>query len=310
MTKPGVAVFGAGRWGKNHVRNFYELGALRAVVDPSPSAAETVRAISPDIRLYATADEVLKDPAIAGVVLATPAPNHKADTLRALEAGKHVLVEKPMALSVADAQAMTRRADELGKVLMVGHLLLYSEPVQYIAEQIRSGYIGDVWHIDCHRNNFGTVRSQEDVFWSFSPHDVAVVCHLLGNPEVATVQHVRHAHVQPAVADIAHSHYRFTGGATAHVTANWLWPDKDRGLTVIGTQGSIWYDEIAQKVSVYRQQVRADLSLQKESIAVKEFGTAQPLAAECQHFLDCMQSGARPISHGAHGVVVVQMMES
>ena len=309
MTKPGVAVFGAGRWGKNHVRNFFELGALRAVVDPSPAAVDTVRGISPDIPVYTNPDAVLADPSIAGVVLATPAPHHKADALRALDAGKHVLVEKPMALSVADAQVMTRRAEELNKVLMVAHLLLYSEQVQYIAEQIRSGVIGDVWHIDCHRNNFGTVRAQEDVFWSFSPHDVAVVCHLLGNPEVASVQHIRHAHVQSKVADVAHSHYRFTNGATAHVTANWLWPDKDRGLSVIGTQGSIWYDEIAQKVSIYRQHVKADLSLCKDGVTVREFGAAQPLAAECQHFLDCMATGAQPISHGRHGVVVVQMME-
>ena len=306
---PHIAVCGAGQWGINHVRNFQALGALAAVVDPSPAARAKVAEIAPGVAVYENPDAILADPKIRGVVLATPAKNHADDTLRAIAAGKDVLVEKPMALTVAEAEAMATAAERADKILMVGHLLLYQPAIDWIRSQIRAGALGDIWHIETRRLNLGKVRSVENVFWSFAPHDLAVIHSLLGEPALTSAAARGQCNVQATVHDQVHADFTFADGATGHVHTAWFWPTKLRVTTVIGSKSMIVYDEVAQTVTHY------DSTIEPQSLQTKggkgevvPVADGEPLRRECQHFLDCIATRRQPLSHGRHGVEVVRML--
>lgn len=304
-----VAVCGAGQWGINHVRNFYALGALAAVVDPSPEARKKAGEIAPGVALYDSPEAALNDPNIQGVVLATPAKNHADDARRAFAAGKDVLVEKPMALTVADAEAMVQAAAKANKLLMVGHLLLYQPAIDWLRAQIKAGELGEIWHIETRRLNLGKVRAVENVFWSFSPHDLAVIHSLLGEPALLSASARGQCNVQPKIHDQVHADYTFAGGATGHVHAAWFWPTKLRATTVIGSKKMVVYDEVAQTVTLYDSTIDPQTLATKggkgEVIAVAD---GEPLRRECQHFLDCIATRQQPLSHGKHGVEVVRML--
>lgn len=308
--RPKVAVLGAGRWGMNHVRNFHALGALAAVVDPDPKAAARVAEAGVTAPVFSGLAEALAGAEFEGVVIATPATRHREDALAAITAGKDVLVEKPMALSVAEAEAICEAAEAAMRLVMVGHLLLYQPAIAWIRERIAEGAIGEVLHIEARRLNLGTVRANENVFWSFSPHDLAVVHYLLGEPALERVQAFGQAAIQPRIEDLVHADFVFVGGATAHIQASWFWPLMIRTTTVIGTTGAIVYDEVAQKVTLHRSAVDpATLAVRRGEPVEAPVADAQPLKLECQHFLDCIASRTRPRSHGRHGVEVVRMLE-
>lgn len=307
---PKVAVLGAGRWGMNHVRNFHALGALAAVVDPDPKAAARVAEAGVSAPVYPSLNVALDAAAFDGVVIATPAPRHREDALAAIAAGKDVLVEKPMTLDTAEAEAICEAAEAAGRLVMVGHLLLYQPAIAWIREQIAAGAIGKVRHVEARRLNLGTVRPNENVFWSFSPHDLAVVHHLIGEPALERVQAFGQAAVQPGVEDLVHADFVFDGGITAHVQASWFWPVLIRTTTVVGSTGAIVYDEVAQKVTLHRTSIDpSTLATSRGEPVEAPVADAQPLKLECQHFLDCIASRAQPRSHGRHGVEVVRMLE-
>lgn len=307
---PRIAVFGAGRWGMNHVRNFHALGALAAVVDPDPAAADRVRELDQDVAFHTAQEPVLADPDIDGIVLATPAPRHREDALTVIEAGKDVFVEKPMALHVADAEEMASAAEAAGRILMVGHLLLYQPAIDWIRRQIEAGRLGELRHIETRRLNLGTVRAHENVLWSFSPHDLAIIHVLLGEPALEEARAFGQASVQPDVEDQVHADFRFGGGVTAHVHASWFWPVKLRATTIVGTEAAIVYDEVAQRVTLHEARIDPEsLATDRGSVEEAPVTDAQPLRIECQHFLDRIADRGRPLSHGRHGVEVIRMLE-
>lgn len=307
---PAVAVLGAGRWGMNHVRNFAALDALAAVVDPDPGAAERVAGAGVEAPVFASLAEALAGADFAGVVVATPAPRHREDALAAIAAGKDVLVEKPMTLAVDEAEAICEAAEAAGRLVMVGHLLLYQPAIAWIRERIAEGAIGRLRHVEARRLNLGKVRPNENVFWSFAPHDLAVVHHLLGEPALEQVQAFGQAAVQPGIEDLVHADFVFAGGVTAHVQASWFWPELIRKTTVIGDAGAIVYDEVAQQVTLHRTTIDPQsLETARGEPEQAPVADAQPLRLECQHFLDCIASRSRPRSHGRHGVEVIRMLE-
>ena len=310
MSRPRIAVIGAGRWGINHIRNFQALGALAVVADPDPQRRAAATEIAPDAELVAGLDAILGRDDLDGVVLATPAPNHARDTLAAIASGLDVLVEKPMALTAADAERMARAADDAGRVLMVGHLLLYQPAIAWMREQISSGAIGDVLHVECRRLNLGTVRQVENVFWSFSPHDLAVIHYLLGEPKLVGAQAAGQRLLQADIEDQVYADLRFDNGSTAHVHASWIWPEKLRATTVIGRNGGFVYDEIAQ--TLHHEDARIDpesLATLRGPSTPAEITDAEPLRRECAHFLECIETRQQPVSHAWHGVEVVRMLE-
>jgi predicted dehydrogenase len=303
-----VIVVGAGKWGQNLIRNFYELGALAGVAEVNSELRAGVCAQYPETNTYANYQDVVRSDAQA-VVLATPAPTHYQLALAALEAGKDVFVEKPMTLRTQEALQLAEYADKHSRILMVGHLLLYQPAIGWMREYLASGKAGDVLHVATQRAKLGKVRREENVWWSFAPHDISVVLALLGNPSIKQVQAQGHAMLQTKIEDSIHVDLRFEGGQTAHIHCSWYWPLNQRNTVVIASEQMLVYDEISQTVTVHDKGVDADLNNRDEGSWCVEVAASEPLRIECEHFLDCLNTRQRPRSDGWNGVAVVEILE-
>ncbi|MEO0808868.1 MAG: Gfo/Idh/MocA family oxidoreductase [Cyanobacteria bacterium J06643_4] len=309
MSSPQVIVVGAGNWGKNLVKNFHALGALAGVAEASLELRERVAEQYPDVSLFADYTEALKTDAVA-VVFATPAPTHYKFARAALEAGKDVFIEKPMTLEVSEAKWLAEYADANDRIVMVGHLLLYQPAIAWIRDYLASGKAGKVRHISAQRLKLGRVRSQENVWWSFAPHDVSVVLELLGRPKLESVSAQGQAMVQPTVEDYVHVDLTFEGGLSAHVHSSWYWPTIERRTTVLCEKQILVYDEVAQTVTIHNQQIDGEsLKHNDEGSQTVDIASVQPLKLECEHFLDCVKTRSRPRSDGWNGVAVVEILE-
>lgn len=309
---PAVAVAGCGAWGRNHVRTLHELGALAGVVEVLPSLREKIQAEYPGVRVWSTLEQSFGH--VEGVVVATPAPSHLALATRALEAGKGVLVEKPMTLGVREAQELVTVARDAGRTLMVGHLLLYQPAVRELKRLLDAGAVGRVLRIHQERLNHGRVRNTENVLWSLAPHDLAVLCHLMdGAPRKVRASGA--AFLQVGIHDDVHLELTFSGGRSAHIHAAWYWPGKRRGLRVLGSEGMIAYNESDQSLTLHRKRLKGgDLPgglcpVDEGSERVFE-GLGDALRLEDQHFLDCLATSATPLSDGPSGVEVVRVLEA
>ena len=306
-----IAVVGAGYWGKNLVRNFADLGALAAICDPDRAAvaplAERHRA-----KLLPFA-EMLGSPDISAVAIAAPAALHAQLARAALEAGKHVFVEKPLALDIAEAERLCALAAARGRCLMVGHLLQYHPAFGKLRELVRAGALGRLQYIYSNRLNLGKVRREEDILWSFAPHDISMVLSLVGHePARVTAEGAYHLHRQ--IADVTTTHLAFAGGEQAHIFVSWLHPFKEQKLVVIGDQAMAVFDDgepWSTKLQLYRHriewrdQVPVPQRAEAEPVPVVE---AEPLRLECRHFLDCAATGAVPVTDGHEGVRVLRVL--
>ena len=307
----GVAVVGCGRWGANLVRTFASLGALRAVVDTDPAAARRAAA-SAGVPARAL-DDVLGDRSVDAVVVAVPATGHAAVAGRALDAGKHVLVEKPLALTVDDAARLCASAEAAGRVLMVGHLLRYHPAFVALERLVGAGGLGAVRYLYSNRLNLGRARRHEDTLWSFAPHDLSMILALVG-AEPERVWATGGAWLHDAVADVTTTHLSFAGGQRAHVFVSWLHPFKEQKLVVVGDEAMAVFDDgepWASKLRVFRHGIawRGDVGeavpAAGRSVAVEP---REPLEAECRHFLDCAATGAAPTTDGAEGLRVLRVL--
>jgi predicted dehydrogenase len=307
-----VVVIGAGAWGKNHVRTFHELGALAGVVELSPVLREKVQADFPGVTVWDNLADAL--PHADGVVIATPAPTHAPLAKQALAAGKGVLVEKPMTLEVAEAEGLVAAAKAAGKPLMVGHLLMYQPAITELKRLLDAGTIGKVFRIHQERLNHGRVRNTENVMWSFSCHDIAVLLYLMGEaPERVQAQGA--AFLQPDIQDDVHLELAFASGKSAHIHAAWYWPGKQRGLRVFGETGMIVYDEGDQSLTLHRKHLKggegADALAPVDGGVERIYeGHGEPLRLEDQHFLDALEGRCAPLSDGPSGVDVIRVLET
>jgi predicted dehydrogenase/acetyltransferase-like isoleucine patch superfamily enzyme len=306
-----VAVVGCGRWGRNLVRSFAELGALAAVVDPDGAAIAAQPAAQRS--LASSLEAVLADAAIDALAVAAPSALHFDLARRALEAGKHVLVEKPLALRLDEAEALNRLAERLDRRLMVGHLMQYHPAFLELRQQLREGRLGTVQYLYSHRLNLGTIRREEDVLWSLAPHDVSMILALLG-AEPDGVAAAGGGHLQPALADAATTHLTFPGGERAHVFVSWLHPFKEHRLVVVGSEGMAVLDDgqpWERKLVLYPHRVAwrdgrpSPIAAAAQPVAL---GAAEPLKLECLHFLDCVRTGARPRTDGQEGLRVLRVL--
>ena len=308
---PAVAVVGCGAWGRNHVRVLHELGALAGVVEVLPALQEKIREAYPPVPVWHSLEEAL--PHADGIVVATPPPSHAALASRALAAGKGVLVEKPMTLCAREAQGLVDQARRAGRPLMVGHLLLYQPAVRELKRLLDTGAVGRLLRIHQERLNHGRVRCTENVLWSLAPHDLAVLCHLMGGAPRG-VRALGAAFLQPGIHDDVHLDLAFGGGRSAHVHAAWYWPGKRRGLRVLGSEGMIAYNEADQSLTLHRKRLKggdppAGLAPVDEGTERVFEGAGDPLRLEDQHFLHCLATGATPLSDGPSGVQVVRILE-
>jgi len=312
---PEIALVGCGYWGKNLCRNFHALGALAAVVDATENGQTTARSIVPDTEITDIFDDVLRNDQIQGVALATPAETHADLAIQAMQAGKDIFVEKPMALTLEDAEKMKKVAEETGRILMVGHLLEFHPAVLKLREMIASGELGKINYIYSNRLNFGKVRTEENALWSFAPHDVAVILRLMGHAPVE-VSACGGSYLTNGIADTTLSNLRFKNESRAHIFVSWLNPFKEQRLVVVGDKKMAIFNDVAtfgEKLQLYPQNVEFDGPmpiLKKEEAEFVEHENNEPLREECNHFLDCIQSRNQPLTNAQSGIDVLQVLHA
>jgi predicted dehydrogenase len=315
-----IGVAGLGYWGPNLARNFAAIAGceLRWCCDSSASARERAAARFPGVGVTDDLDVLLADPELDAVVLATPVPTHASLAERVLAAGKHCFVEKPLGQSVAEASRAVEAARASGRTLMVGHLLEYHPGVRKLKELTDSGELGDqIYYIYGNRLNLGKVRADENALWSLGAHDVSVVLALAGEEPVEVSAHGA-SYVRPAVEDVVFCFLRFPSGLTAHLHLSWLDPHKERRFTVVGSRRMATFDDMALegKLTVYDKGVDEDARGYGEYITRSgdifspRIPNVEPLRVECEHFVECLRTGAVPRSDGESGVRVVRVLEA
>ena len=307
---PSIAVVGCGYWGSNHARTFSELGALYAVSDRHQDRADALAHMH-GVKAAAF-DDVLSDPAIDGVVLALPPQYHADLAIAALEAGKHVLVEKPIALSVADARRVVEAAQKTELAAMTGHVLRFHPAFEALEAMIAAGDLGAVRYIHSHRVGLGKFHAENDALWDIAPHDLSLILAITGEKPIS-VRGVGSAMLN-RLSDFAHLHLQFTSGVRSHVFASRLNPYRERRLTVIGSKAMAVFDDVApwnQKLAIYHHKLWEDdhgwqsEMVDPEYVAIPD---GMPLTRECAHFLECIATGARPRTPVADGLAVIEIL--
>ncbi len=309
-----IAVIGAGYWGVNHVRNLYELGALRLVCDTSQSSLERMAERFPGVRTESDFARVLDDADVRGVVIATPAEKHYQMASAAIEAGKDVLVEKPLTLDVTGGERLVKLAHNRGAILMVGHLLEYHPAVLRLRELIKLGELGELRYIYSSRLNLGKVRREENILWSFAPHDIAIILRMVG-AWPSRVAATGGAYLQPQIADVTVTNIEFSSGIRAHIFVSWLHPYKEQRLVVVGSKRMAVFDDVRKegKLVVYDQGVEF---INGEPIARKNEGvaetieSAEPLRLQCLEFLECIETRKPPLTDGESGLRVLSVLHA
>ena len=313
QVSPRIAVIGCGYWGKNLVRNFAELGVLAAVCDENPERAQQFG------HQYnvstCTLEEALSATTIDAVAIATPAVTHSAVAKQALLAGKHVFVEKPVALDVNAAEELNELSKKQQRVLMVGHLLQYHPAFLRLKELVEQGELGRLRYLYSHRLNLGKVRREENILWSFAPHDISMILSLVGT-EPDEVSAVGSFFLHSQVADVTTTHLSFVGGTRAHVFVSWLHPYKEQRLVVVGEAGMAVFDDTLDwehKLTIYRHKILWNNSLptpekaEAKTIAVTP---AEPLRQELTHFLDCIEGKTRCRTDGDEAIRVLKVLQT
>ena len=310
-----IALVGCGYWGKNLCRNFHALGALAAVVDATANGQATARSIAPYALITDNFDDILGDEQFQGIVLATPAETHADLAIQAIRAGKDVFVEKPMALSISDAESMQKVANETDRILMVGHLLEYHPAVLKLRQLIDEGELGKINYVYSNRLNFGKVRTEENALWSFAPHDVAVILRLLGQSPIE-VSASGGTYLTEGVADVTVSNLRFADNSRAHIFVSWLHPFKEQRLVVVGDKKMGIFNDVnpfGEKLCVYPQSVEFEGRiplLKKEDAEFIEHADTEPLREECAHFLDCIITRNAPLTDASSGIEALKVLHA
>jgi predicted dehydrogenase len=308
-----VGLVGLGYWGPNLARNFDALPGVELawICDGREEIRDKFAAIYRQARLTGDLEELLADDTLDAVVLATPVPTHADLAVRVLDAGKHCFVEKPLALTVADAERAVEAAQRAGKVLMVGHLLQYHPGVNKLKELVDSGELGDIHYIYGNRLNLGQVRTEENALWSLGAHDISVLLHLAGNEEPYEFSCRGESYMTPGVEDVVFGFMRFPSGMTAHLHLSWLDPHKERRFTVVGSKKMATFDDmdLERKVTIYDKQVGDDFKAVTGDIISPKVVGGEPLRIECQHFVDSIVNRTTPVSDGPSGLRVVRVLE-
>ncbi|MBU61170.1 MAG: oxidoreductase [Opitutae bacterium] len=310
-----IALVGCGYWGKNLCRNFHALNALARVVDATESGQAQARLIAPRIKVSSHFEDALNDTQIQAVAIATPAETHAELAIKAMKAGKDVYVEKPMALSVEDAERMKAVADQTESILMVGHLLEYHPAVLKLRELIDSSELGKINYVYSNRLSFGKVRTEENALWSFAPHDVAVILRLLGQSPVE-IAATGGSYLTKGLVDATVSNLRFKDESRAHIFVSWLHPFKEQRLVVVGEKKMAIFNDVVpygEKLLLYPQTVEFDGKvpvLKKEDCEPIEYIDVEPLREECRHFLDCVTNRSKPLTDAQSGIEVLKVLHA
>jgi UDP-2-acetamido-3-amino-2,3-dideoxy-glucuronate N-acetyltransferase len=311
-TTPRVAVVGVGYWGKNLVRNFHHLDALAALCDDRENVERDCQKQYPGVAFYREYAALLADPSIQAIALATPAVTHFEMAKAALEAGKDVLVEKPLAIDVRHGEQLVRFATANGRILMVGHILRYHPAILKLQALIQGGELGKITYLYSNRLNIGKIRTEENILWSFAPHDISVMLALL-NEMPSSISCQGNAYLNRDVVDVTLSHFDFPSSVQAHIFVSWLHPVKEQKLVVVGSTKMAVFDDTAEhKLVLYPHRVewknRVPTAIKAEGEIVA-LDAGEPLRAECQHFLEAVARRQTPVSDGAEGLRVLRVLD-
>lgn len=323
MNKINVAVVGCGYWGPNLLRNFNQITGcnMKVCCDLDAVKLERVKNLYPAIATTDRLDDVLRDPAIDAVAIATPVHTHTAIGKKCLEHHKHVLIEKPLAASAEECMALIQLAEKHGRVLMVGHTFQYAAAVNKAKEIVESGELGNIYYINCTRANLGLFQPDINVIWDLAPHDISIITYIL-EEQPLTVNAQGKAHFKPNIEDVATVTLNFPNGTIAFIHNSWLNPDKIRKITIVGSKKMLVYDDISpnEKIRIYDKGVEVppyydtfaefQFAYRYGDIYTPRVSEYEPLRRECEHFLECIQEGKMPKSNGYNGLQVVSILEA
>ena len=318
-----IGVVGLGYWGPNLARNFSQLASCRldGLCDRDPERRQKTAAAHPGVLIFADLQQMLDETDLNAVAISTPVPSHFLLAKACLLAGKHVLVEKPFASSVAECEELAQLAATRGLRLMVGHTFLYSEPIRVIKEIIDSGDLGEIRYINSQRLNLGLFQKDINVVWDLAPHDLSIILHLLGGiPDFVNCQ--GNAHITPGIEDVSNLSLSFPTGQFATVQSSWLEPRKVRQMTIVGTRKMIVYDDIQplEKIRIYDTRVERpphyatfgefQYSYHYGDSFIPYLRQLEPLRQMCQHFVDSVVDGTEPLTDSKNGLAVVRILEA
>lgn len=321
-----VAVIGAGHWGPNLIRNFHAQGPsqVRYVVDSRPERLKQLEGRYPDVTFTTDLARALGDPEVDAVVVSTPTATHAPICRAALEAKKHVLVEKPITHKAEDAVGLERLAQQQGRVLMVGHVFLFNPAVQYVKRLIDEGALGKLQYLSMVRTNLGPIRGDVSAAWDLASHDVSIADYWLSSAPVA-VSAVGGVFINPGVHDVTFATLRYPSGVLVNLHTSWLNPRKARDITVVGDRRMLTFDDmnLLEPVRLYDKGVKDDVtpsvvdtfagfraSVREGDITIPKVAMGEPLKTECDHFLECVRTGARPLTDAARATAVVRTLEA
>jgi len=318
-----LGVIGCGYWGPNLVRNFKSLPNchVRAMCDLNEARLKHMRSVYPDIECMTEYQHFLNGVDLDAVVIATPVKHHFSLAKASLLAGKHTLIEKPMASSSAECEELIDLAASKGLVLMIGHTFLYSSPVRKICEIVGAGDIGDIRYINSRRLNLGLFQNDINVAWDLAPHDISIILHILGEFPV-TVNCQGNGHVTPHIEDVTNMSLTFRNKRFATIQSSWLEPRKVREMTIVGTRRMIVYDDLKTHGKIRVYDVRVERPPHYDTFAEFHFSyhygdsyiphiqQEEPLKIECQHFIDCIENGSDPETNGRQGLELVRILEA
>ena len=313
MTK-NIAVIGTGYWGKNIVRNFFELGCLKSICERDADRIKGMSAQYPDVSITASLNDILNDSLVDGVAISTPAEMHFNMAMECLLAGKDVYVEKPLCLTADYGEKLVKIARDTNRILMVGHLLWYHPAVIKLKEMIDNGDLGKLQYIYSNRLNLGKIRREENILWSFAPHDISIILGLIGEePDEITATGGNYLHKK--IADVTMSCLTFPSGIKAHIFVSWLHPFKEQRLVVIGEKGMAVFNDVSQdnKLTFYPHTITwhglEPVPSKAEAINI-DIEKSEPLKSELSHFLDCIKSRKKPRTDGEEGLRVLKVLQA
>ena len=318
-----IAIVGCGYWGPNLIRTFSKLDQCKVTMccDLDQSRLRAAEKLAPGALMTTSYEEVLSSTNVDAIALATPVRSHLALGKAALQRGKHLLVEKPLAVTPEQCQELIEEASKAKVVLMVGHTFLYSSALVKVKELARPDFLGDVLHIHSQRLNLGRVQTDINAFWSLAPHDVSIALHLLNEMPIE-VSAQGTAVLNKGIEDIVSAHLTFASGASADIHVSWLDPEKVRKVTVVGSKKMIVYDDTSaeEKVKVHDKSAsiitsktnpaQTEVELRSGEVSIHKVDASEPLANECTHFIQCIKEGKKPISDGENGLNVVRVLDA
>ena len=324
-----IAQIGVGYWGPNLLRNLVanKKCHVSRVADLSEERRDYVGGLYPAVETTDDVDRIISDPDIDAVVIATPVATHHDLSLRALAAGKHILVEKPMARSVAEVEQIGKAAAAKNLVAMVGHTFLFNAAVRYVKDLIDSGQLGDIRYIYSQRLNLGRIRSDVDALWNFAPHDISIIQYWLGDPPPQSVVRRGIAYIQDDVEDVVFLNIMYPDKVMANIHVSWLDPHRVRSMTIVGSKKMVIYDDTAEnKIAIYdkgieRKAVLGEnmdydnqnfqtFDLRSGDVLLPKINFLEPLKVEIDHFIDCIENGTQCITGIDHAQKVVEILST